>query len=58
MNFLASIGQALSTGFGNAVSADVQAAESAATQAFYTIAGELLVVIIILGLIAWSERRK
>ncbi len=57
MNFLAQIGQALSAGFGNAVSADVQAAETAAQQAFYTIAGELLVVILILGLIAWNTRK-
>lgn len=57
MNFLAQIGQALSAGFGNAVSADVQAAETAAQQAFYTIAGELLVVIVILGLIAWNTRQ-
>ena len=57
MNFLAQIGQALSSGFGNAVSADVQAAEVAAQEAFYTIAGELLFVIVLLAWIGWNTRK-
>jgi hypothetical protein len=49
VNFFATIGQTL-----GGVSADVQAAQDAATQAFYVIAGELLFVIALLGLIAWK----
>ncbi len=50
MNFLAQLGQSL-TG----AQADVQAAADAATQAFYVIAGELLLVILLLAWIAWKS---
>ncbi|HLZ52060.1 MAG TPA: hypothetical protein VKP61_15040 [Candidatus Acidoferrum sp.] len=52
MNFLAAIGQTLA-----GASADVQAAQDAATQAFYVIAGELLLVVLLLGFIAWKANK-
>lgn len=54
MNFLNSI----FGGLGQSLAAQEQAAVDAATQAFYVIAGELLVILIVLGFLTFLTYRQ
>ena len=52
MNFFSAIGQTVA-----GVSGDIQAVQDAATQAFYVVAGELLLVILLLAYIAYQVQK-